>query len=214
MADPRSVRMHSEDRRRQILDVAVDLFAKKGFAGTTTKEIAAAAGVNEAIIFRHFATKEQLYIAILDAKVCTPEVDSWISHLRDCMERRDDEGLFRALGTKMIEAFREDERFERLMLYALLEGHEIAKIHHQRMGASFFVLLRDYIAQRQREGALREFAPGAVVMAVAGVFRFYAQMSLLCGGSLMPLSDAQIIDTFTGILLNGLRPNGEPARTV
>jgi len=206
--------MHSEDRRRQILDVAVDLFAKKGFAGTTTKEIAAAAGVNEAIIFRHFATKEQLYIAILDAKICTPEAGSWFSHLRDCMDRRDDEGLFRALGTKMIEAFREDERFERLMLYALLEGHEIAKIHHQRMGASFFIPMRDYIAQRQREGAIREVAPGAVVMAVAGVFRFYAQMLLLCGGGLMPISDAQIIDTFTGILLNGLRPNDQPARTV
>ena len=204
--------MPSEDRRRQILDVAVDLFAKKGFSGTTTKEIAAAAGVNEAIIFRHFATKEQLYIAILDAKVCTPEAESWFSHLRDCMERRDDEGLIRALGTKMIEAFREDERFERLMLYALLEGHEIAKIHHQRMGASFFVMLREYVAQRQREGALREFAPGAVVMVVAGVFRFYAQMTLLCGSSLTSLSDAQIIDTFTGILLTGLRADGQPGR--
>lgn len=210
----RAIRMPSEDRRRQILDVAVDLFAKNGFAGTTTKEIAAAAGVNEAIIFRHFATKEQLYVAILDAKVCTPEVGSWISHLRDCMERNDDEGLFRALGSKMIEAFRQDERFERLMLYALLEGHEIAKIHHQRMGASFFAPLCEYIARRQREGAMRQFAPGAVVMAVAGVFRFYAQMSLLCGGGPAPLGNAQIIDTFTTILLNGLRPEGAPARTL
>lgn len=209
MSDVRTARMPSEDRRRQILDVAVDLFAKKGFAGTTTKEIAAAAGVSEAIIFRHFATKEQMYIAILDAKVCTPEVGSFLTHLRDCMERRDDEGLFRALGTKMIEAFRQDERFERLMLYALLEGHEIAKIHHQRMGASFFVMLRDYFAQRQQEGAMRPFPPGAAVMAVAGVFRFHAQMSLLCGGAFTPLSDAQIIDTFTSLLLNGLR---QPAR--
>jgi TetR/AcrR family transcriptional regulator len=34
------------------------LFSKKGFRGTTTKEIAQAAGVSEAIIFRHFETKE------------------------------------------------------------------------------------------------------------------------------------------------------------
>lgn len=206
--------MPSVDRRRQILDVAVDLFAKKGFAGTTTKEIAAAAGVNEAIIFRHFATKEQLYVAILDAKVGTPEADSWFSHLRDCMERRDDEGLFRALGTKIVEAFREDERFERLMFYALLEGQEIAKIHHQRMGASFFVPLCEYVAQRQREGALRQFVPGTMVIAVAGMCRFYSQMRMLCGDALTPANDAQVVDTFINIFLHGICANSEPARTV
>ena len=59
-------RMAAEDRRQQILDIAVRLFSHKGFRGTTTKEIALAAGVNEAIIFRHFATKEELYRAIID----------------------------------------------------------------------------------------------------------------------------------------------------
>jgi TetR/AcrR family transcriptional regulator len=47
-------RMSASDRRNQLIDVAIDLFSRKGFGGTTTKEIAAAAGVTEAIIFRHF----------------------------------------------------------------------------------------------------------------------------------------------------------------
>ena len=46
------------------------LFSERGFRGTTTKEIAQAAGVSEAIIFRHFATKEDLYTAIIDHKGC------------------------------------------------------------------------------------------------------------------------------------------------
>jgi len=49
--------MAGEDRRRQLIEVAIELFSQRGFAGTTTKEIAAAAGVTEAVIFRHFATK-------------------------------------------------------------------------------------------------------------------------------------------------------------
>ncbi len=53
-------------RRRQIIQVAMNLFSAKGFEGTTTREIAKAAGVSEAIIFRHFATKEDLYAAIID----------------------------------------------------------------------------------------------------------------------------------------------------
>ena len=63
---PRRSRMHSDDRRRQLLNVAIESFARHGFSGTKTKDIAAAAGVSEAILFRHFATKEDLYHAILD----------------------------------------------------------------------------------------------------------------------------------------------------
>ena len=63
-----SARMAGEERRHQILAVAVSLFSERGFRGTTTKEIAHAAGVSEAMVFRHFATKEELYAAILDHK--------------------------------------------------------------------------------------------------------------------------------------------------
>src|SRR5262245_64136840 len=68
-AEPKPApRMAAEDRREQIIEVAVRLFSQRGFRGTTTKEIAAAAGVNEAIIFRHFSTKSELYAAIIDRK--------------------------------------------------------------------------------------------------------------------------------------------------
>src|ERR1700677_1791525 len=67
----RPARMPGEDRRRQLLKVAIESFAQNGFSGTKTKEIAAAAGVSEAILFRHFASKEDLYHAILDEKEAT-----------------------------------------------------------------------------------------------------------------------------------------------
>ncbi len=180
MSDLRT-RMPSDDRRRQILHVAVDLFARKGFAGTTTKEIAAAAEVNEAIIFRHFATKDQLYSAILDDFTAKKNVEQGYAELRVFMDRRDDAGLLKALGNKMLQAFREDERFERLMLFASLEGQDIAKIYMQRMGATFIAFLRDYFELRQREGAMAQMDPGTIVVAVAGMFRFYGQMTQLFG---------------------------------
>jgi TetR/AcrR family transcriptional regulator len=159
MSDLRSSRVSSVDRRRHILESAVRLFAAKGFSGTTTKEIAAAADVNEAIIFRHFATKEQLYIAILDNHGCNTEVEHRIAELRGFMDRNDDEGLLRTMGAGMIRAFRENEEFERLMLYASLEGHEIAKLYMQRMGATFISTLREYLERRQREGAMAANVP-------------------------------------------------------
>ena len=50
--------MTGENRKLQILRVAIGLFSQRGFRGTTTKDIAAVAGVSEAMLFKHFATKQ------------------------------------------------------------------------------------------------------------------------------------------------------------
>src|SRR5690242_10880146 len=93
--ESRATRMPGEDRRRQLLQVAVDRFARNGFSGTKTKDIAAAAGVSEAILFRHFASKEDLYHAILDDKEATLGADRWYDELKELAARRDDRALFR-----------------------------------------------------------------------------------------------------------------------
>ena len=62
MAAPR---LDSEERRNAIAEAAMPLFARKGFARTTTKEIAEAAKVSEALLFKHFPSKAALYEEIL-----------------------------------------------------------------------------------------------------------------------------------------------------
>jgi AcrR family transcriptional regulator len=69
-----SARLDAEERRAAILGAALPLFARKGFAATTTKQIAAAAGVSEGLIFRHFPSKAALYEAIL-CSGCEAEPD-------------------------------------------------------------------------------------------------------------------------------------------
>src|SRR5262249_3853444 len=58
-------RLDSDERRQAIVEAAVPLFARKGFAGTTTRELAEAAGISEALLFRHFPSKRLLYREIL-----------------------------------------------------------------------------------------------------------------------------------------------------
>ena len=58
-------RLDNDERRKAIVMAAVPLFARTGFAGTTTRELAAAAGVSEALLFRHFPSKQSLYREIL-----------------------------------------------------------------------------------------------------------------------------------------------------
>src|SRR6185437_7713277 len=122
-------RMQASDRRTQILEVALNVFSKKGFNGATTKEIAAAAGVTEAIIFRHFPTKQALYQAVLESEIACPGFQKWMDEVNACMERQDDEGLFRAIATAILESYRGDERLERVLLFAALEGHEQGLAH-------------------------------------------------------------------------------------
>jgi len=55
--------MSAERRRAQIIASARHVFAQKGFAATRTREIAAEAGINEAMLYRHFPSKEELFEA-------------------------------------------------------------------------------------------------------------------------------------------------------
>lgn len=58
-------RLSAPNRRRQILGVAIPVFARAGYAGATTRAVAAAAGVTEPVLYRHFADKAALFRATL-----------------------------------------------------------------------------------------------------------------------------------------------------
>src|SRR5437868_1477887 len=90
--------MAGEDRRLQIVRVAMQLFSQCGFRGTTTKEIARAAGVSEAMVFRHFATKEELYSAILDHKACLHDSLDPLHVVAEAIARRDDRAVFEGIA--------------------------------------------------------------------------------------------------------------------
>ena len=62
-----AARLSADQRKQAIVDAVRDLFAEKGFDGTTTRELAKAAGVSEALLYKHFPSKESLYAAMLDA---------------------------------------------------------------------------------------------------------------------------------------------------
>src|SRR5580704_15615308 len=60
-------KLSGEDRRAAIIRAVRRVFAEKGFHGTTTRALADAAGVSEALLFKHFPNKEALYSAMQQA---------------------------------------------------------------------------------------------------------------------------------------------------
>jgi TetR/AcrR family transcriptional regulator len=197
--------MPASDRRTQLLQIALNVFSRKGFNGTTTKEIAAEAGVTEAVIFRHFPTKQALYQAVLDAGIGCAEFAQWLAQAKECMQKNDDEALFQNIARAIIDSYRSEAPLERVLLFAALEGHEQGLAHHRSFAIPIFELLREYIVRRQSEGALAGYRPGAILAAIAGMAQRYAIYTQLFGFP-VDVSDEEAVESFTQILMNGIKP--------
>ncbi|MBA3288386.1 MAG: TetR/AcrR family transcriptional regulator, partial [Acidimicrobiia bacterium] len=61
-----SARLTATARREQLLDVALEVFAKAGYHDTSMNDIAEAAGVTKPVLYQHFESKRELYQALLD----------------------------------------------------------------------------------------------------------------------------------------------------
>ena len=81
-AGTRAPKLSAETRQQQLLDVAIHVFAERGYAAASTQAIAAAAGLAEPTLYRHFASKRALFLAAFD-RASTELLDSWRSIAAD-----------------------------------------------------------------------------------------------------------------------------------
>src|SRR4051812_46805740 len=160
------------DRRQDILAAAMELFAKKGFRGTTTRDLATQADVNEAIIFRYFNNKEELYRAILEHKAGENR-EAKIEELERLANAGDDEKFFQAAGRAFLEKHEKDTTFLRLLLFSALEGHQLSDMFVASMTVRNPIA--NYIQKRIQEGVYRDVDPE---LASRGLFGMFASFVL------------------------------------
>lgn len=196
--------MKAPERRIQLLEEATKLFAKKGFSGTTTKEIAATAGINEALIFRHFENKEALYRAVIHEYVERSRRNNWHAGIRDCMARNADAELLRALISYVIEAYRADPVMQRLILFAILEGYheEADRACHLPKNLQREVIA--YISRRQSEGKIFQMDPAAAFQIIFGMSRSYGIAKYVYKLKEMKLPDAHVEEEFARFAIRAL----------
>jgi AcrR family transcriptional regulator len=203
--------MTGDARRELILQTAVDLFSKKGFKGTTTKEIAAASGVSEAMVFRHFASKDDLYAAILDAKACIDgtHMFPWEGNeaLQKAVAEKDDFGVFYNIALAAMNKHHEDVPFMRLLFYSALEEHQLAARFFQEFISEVYKFIGGYIAERQRDGEFREMNPKVAVRSFVGMMIHHSLNNILWDKKrvILDVSNEEAAANFAQILLNGIR---------
>jgi TetR/AcrR family transcriptional regulator len=192
-------------RSTQVIEAAIELFARKGFQGTKTKEIAEAAGINEALIFRDFQSKEKLYCAILEYASSRIDAERWIEELRGDAEQRDDEALFSKLALRYIEAFVRERNLYRLMLYSALEDHELARKFRERQIEPLERFIEIYVHSRQAEGAFPSADSHALARSFLNMCQHYVLRQVLYGDTGEWSGHAAAAEMFTRVFLEGIR---------
>lgn len=206
-ADQTMTRMPGDERRQQILEEAVRLFSVNGFRGTTTKQIAAAAGISEAMVFRHFANKEELYAAILDHKACQHDLGDPLEAVCDPIANKDDWGVFHGIALNALRKHREDQDFFRLLLFSALEGHELARMFFESSVTGMYEALGSYIRARQQDGAFKELEPKAVVRAFVGMLIHHSLTTMLFDPEqkILKMTEEEAAHNFATVLLEGIK---------
>lgn len=203
------LRFSAEDRRNQILEVATDLFARQGFDGTTTRQIAERARVNEAIIFRHFPTKEDLYWAVIEHHCRIGHG----GHMDELLSRGESErDTFVAIAEDFFRRREQDDRLGRLLLFSALENHRLSHRFFQTHIAQFYERLGDYIRERIAAGAFRNVDPLVAARAFMGMVVYHYMIQELFGGKRYQKMDSRrVAEQLVDIWLFGMLPGHEVA---
>src|SRR3954451_3900258 len=115
-------RKSKEERREEILDAALEVFAQKGLHGASTEEIARRAGISQPYIFRLFGTKKELYIAGVSR--CFRQT---LELMQRAAEGKRGEQALKAIGTAYGELLKADRTYLRAQMqaYAACEDADI-----------------------------------------------------------------------------------------
>lgn len=204
------IRMTGEDRRQQIVRIAMRRFSEKGFNGVTTRQIAAEAGISEAMIFRHFATKQELYSAIIDVKAKDIGADEFWASMRELAKTRDDRLFFETIIRHMIEKDRQDFSFIRLLFFSALEGHELSELFFETRVQEIYGFLSEYIESRIREGAFRRVNPLLAARCLFSMPFLQLLTEELFRDFTATASSEELARTYVGMFLAGIQATADP----
>jgi len=197
------IRVSGEDRKRQILSVATGLFSRQGYAGTTTRQIAQEADVNEALIFRHFPTKEELYWAVLEAKILEAAP---VRRFEEAVASAEGLEVFESAALEILERRAKDDTLSRLLLFSGLEKHELAERFFATYVADYYELLAEHIARLMDAGTMRRTDPMLAARAFLGMVIYHSWIQEVFGGKKYqdyPL--AEVSRTLASIWLQGMK---------
>ncbi|MFY4776649.1 TetR/AcrR family transcriptional regulator [Metabacillus sp. RGM 3146] len=195
------------EKQKKILAAAIETFAEKGFAATSTSEIAKKAGVAEGTIFRHYRTKKELLLSIVSpmmAKLIAPFV---IKDLNKVLNR--DFGRYEDFLKAVIEnqaAFlKKNMPLLQILIQEIPFQPELKEQFKEHIAKKILERFQKIIEHYQKKGQIIEAPSYSVIrMTLSSIFGY-----LIARYMIMPeakWNDEEEIERTIHILMNGLSP--------
>jgi AcrR family transcriptional regulator len=193
------------EARERILDAAARLIAVKGFAATTVRDIATAAGLNLAMIHYYFGNKDGLYRAIFEEKVFAVQ--------RILAEAALSEGTSRARLERFVRAYAaflcRHSHFARIVQHELLAGRPVLREVFGPQVARNYALLRGIVEDGVRSGEFRAVDTEITPVSIVGMIAFFLLAQPLISGFVDASPEqadfeTRLADHTVSLLMNGI----------
>ena len=193
-----NVESRADETRQRIVEAAAQVFAEEGYARATTRALAAAAGVNEVTLFRHFGNKENLFAAVTE-QFAGPAVTTALEAQLTGDYHRD----LLTLGTQLMQVLLERKEALRMMLCEASHFPEVRAVMVQNPRQIRRMLAR-YLQQQIERGQVRPLHREATAQAFAGMLFSYAIMWEILGDSIEPeITTEELVAQFVDVFVQG-----------
>ncbi len=196
-------------RKERLVDAGRDLFATKGFHGTSVRDIAAEAGVNVSLVSYYFGGKEQLYSAV---------VEELTNRIRSIMSEEAISGLtprekVRYYAENVLAMHRENPHLAKIMHREMNSPSPVLEDLRQTLFPQVFRFVHGIFEEGIRKGDFRnDLDPAAMAYSLASLMNFYHFQRFLVysmNPAFLPGKDSEVIGQALEIFLNGVNaPEG------
>jgi AcrR family transcriptional regulator len=188
----------ADETRQRIMLAAAQVFAEKGYARATTRALAAAAGVNEVTLFRHFGNKQNLFAAII-GEFAAPALTAAFEAQLTGDYRQD----LLTMGSLVMKLMLERRDAMRMMLCEAEHFPEVRQVLAQNP-RQLRLALSAYLKQQMERGLVRQLHAEAAAQAFWGMFFAYSISSWLLDEEVQPsLPTKQVVEQFVDIFVQG-----------
>jgi AcrR family transcriptional regulator len=191
----------------RIVEAAAQLFAHNGFKGTTTRDIAQLADLNEATLFRYFPRKPDLFWAAVESHVARVKL------ARETQARlASDDALtvvVPLLVAFLLDNFNHQPQLQRLLHVAAFELPEAGQMIREHLGPIFDMVCA-YFKRCAEKGTMRNIAPSLATLGLLGAITAHQSWCLLFTGNPPPCAnDEHALSAYAVLWLNSLLPGNE-----
>ena len=205
MARSRAANRKRPSTRTRILNAGLDLFAKKGFTGATTREISANAGVNEVTLFRHFGSKTELYAAVIAEH--SPIVDIGRDFSFDANVPIDE--LVKDNASSVLSALRANRQVLMMLMGDAWRVSKARSVVSQTGAEEGVAIVKDLVETLIDAGKIRKVDSDIAARALAGMIQsYFLTHDLMAGKKPNQEEDDKMLEGFVDVFLNGIRAGG------